>query len=101
MLSWGQSAGAMSVAAHMLGNGGKHDDLFRGAFMHSGSLIPIGDMHGAQVFYDNLVKDADCAGAHDTLQCLRHLPFDRLKAAIDKSPVFVEVCTAPRIVVMV
>ncbi|THH27529.1 hypothetical protein EUX98_g6648 [Antrodiella citrinella] len=85
---WGQSAGAMSVAAHMLTNGGNNEGLFRGAFMQSGSLLPLGDMQGAQVFYDNLVADAGCEGAFDTLRCLRYIPFHRLKAAMDKSPGF-------------
>ncbi|THH27887.1 hypothetical protein EUX98_g6289 [Antrodiella citrinella] len=85
---WGESAGAMSAAAHMLTNGGNNDGLFRGAYMQSGSLLPFGDVQGAQVFYDGLVADAGCEGAIDTLQCLRHIPFDRLKAAIDMSPSF-------------
>lgn len=33
----GQSAGANSVAAQMLANGGQTEDLFRGAILQSGS----------------------------------------------------------------
>lgn len=84
----------MSVAAHMLTNGGNNDGLFRGAYMQSGSLVPLDNIQGPQVYYDDLVADAGCKGAADTLQCLRHIPFDRVKDAIDMSPSFLspQVC---------
>ncbi len=46
--SWGESAGAISVASHMLINGGDTEGLFRGAFMQSGSPIPVGDIEHGQ-----------------------------------------------------
>ncbi|KAI0718159.1 carotenoid ester lipase precursor [Cerioporus squamosus] len=70
---WGESAGAISVALQMLTNGGNTEGLFRG-----GSCNP-GD-------YDRLVAETGCSGAADTLQCLRQVPFQTLKAAVDKSP---------------
>lgn len=39
--SWGESAGAISVALQMLTNGGNTEGLFRGGFMQSGSPIPV------------------------------------------------------------
>jgi len=47
--SWGQSAGAISVSLQMLAYGGNSSDLFRGAFMQSGSPIPVGNLTGGQV----------------------------------------------------
>ena len=86
MRSWGESAGAISVGLHMIANGGDNEGLFRGAFMQSGSPIPVGDISHGQKYYDAIVSQTNCSGASDTLQCLRQLPFDTLKAAVDASP---------------
>lgn len=83
---WGESAGATSAALHMVTNGGDTEGLFRGAFMQSGSPIPVGDITHGQQFYDALVSDTGCAGSSDTLQCLREVPFNQLKAAVNESP---------------
>ena len=85
-LRWGESAGAISVALQMLTNGGDTEGLFRGAFMQSGSPIPVGDITEGQQFYDALVDSAGCARAMDTLQCLREAPFETLMNAINQSP---------------
>ena len=84
--SWGESAGAISVAMHMVANGGNAEGLFRAAFMESGSALPVGDITDGQPHYDALVQQTGCAGSSDTLQCLRELPFDTFKAAMDMSP---------------
>ncbi|KAI0694774.1 carotenoid ester lipase precursor [Earliella scabrosa] len=83
---WGESAGAISVALQMLANGGNTEGLFRGAFMQSGSPIPVGDIENGQSDYDTLVAKTGCSGAKDTLQCLRDVPFATLKKAVDSSP---------------
>ncbi|KAI0754517.1 carotenoid ester lipase precursor [Daedaleopsis nitida] len=83
---WGESAGAISVALQMVTNGGDTEGLFRGAFMQSGSPIPVGDLSHGQGDYDAIVAQTGCSGASDTLQCLRHVPFETLKKAVDKSP---------------
>jgi acetylcholinesterase len=46
--SWGQSAGAISVALQMIANDGDNEGLFRGAFMMSGSPIPVGAVDSDQ-----------------------------------------------------
>ena len=86
--SWGESAGAISAALQMVTNGGDTEGLFRGAFMESGAVLPNGDISLAQQDYDNLVRAAGCAGADDTLACLRQVPFPVLKAAVNTSPTF-------------
>ncbi|OSC98005.1 carotenoid ester lipase precursor [Trametes coccinea BRFM310] len=83
---WGESAGAISVALHLITNGGNSEGLFRGAFMQSGSPIPVGDISHGQADYDALVSETGCTGAADTLQCLRQVPYDTLKKAVDASP---------------
>ncbi|TFY69725.1 hypothetical protein EVG20_g3020 [Dentipellis fragilis] len=83
---WGESAGAISVALHLLTNGGNPEGLFRAAFMESGSPIPVGDISHGQPYYDDLVQRTECTGSSDTLECLRQVPYSKLKAAMDKSP---------------
>jgi hypothetical protein len=78
-----QSAGAISVALQMIVNGGNTEGLFHGAFMQSGAVIPRGDISLGQQDYDDLVRETGCAGAEDTLECLRQLPFATLKKAMD------------------
>lgn len=84
--SWGESAGAISVSLHMLANGGNTEGLFRAGVMESGAPIPVGDIENGQIYYDSIVADTGCSGAADTLQCLREVPYDKLKAAIDNTP---------------
>ncbi|KAF9042809.1 carotenoid ester lipase precursor [Hymenopellis radicata] len=87
---WGQSAGAISVALHMLINDGNHEGLFRGAFMQSGAPIPVGDIEHGQKDYDAIVQKTGCASSADTLACLRKVKFRKLKKAVDASPFMME-----------
>ncbi|KAH9968418.1 Alpha/Beta hydrolase protein [Lactifluus volemus] len=64
---WGESAGAISVALHMLVNNGNQEGLFRGAIMQSGGPVPVGDIEHGQPYYDALVKNAGCGSSSDTL----------------------------------
>ena len=86
--SWGQSAGAFSIGLQMLGNGGNTEGLFHAAFMNSGSVFPVGDVLGGQIYYDEVVTAAGCEHAPDTLQCLREVPYLTLQAAMDTTPHF-------------
>ncbi|KAF9049515.1 carotenoid ester lipase precursor [Hymenopellis radicata] len=83
---WGQSAGAISVATHLIANDGNSEGLFRAAFMQSGSPLPVGDIEHGQKNYDDIVSKTGCTGSPDTLACLRTVPYQTLKAAIDASP---------------
>ncbi|KAK0625075.1 Alpha/Beta hydrolase protein [Bombardia bombarda] len=85
---WGESAGAISVLDQMaLYNGNNKYNgkaLFRGAIMNSGSVIPADpvDCPKGQAVYNQVVSQAGCSSAADTLACLRALPYDKyLKAA--------------------
>lgn len=70
----------------MMAFGGNTDGLFRGAFMQSGGPIPVGSVTNGQVYYDQIVSSTGCSGSTDTLECLRQLPFETLKAAVDETP---------------
>lgn len=54
--------------------------------MQSGSPIPVGDISHGQVFYNQIVNATGCAGASDTLDCLREVPYQELKDAINDTP---------------
>ena len=43
-LSWGESAGSISVSLQMVTNGGDTEGLFRAAFMESGSPLATSDI---------------------------------------------------------
>ncbi|KAE9396133.1 alpha beta-hydrolase [Gymnopus androsaceus JB14] len=83
---WGESAGAISVALHMVTNGGDTEGLFRAGFMESGSPIPVGSITDGQVYYDEIVEFCGCSDSDDTLDCLRDAPYDTLVDAINQTP---------------
>ncbi|KIK61899.1 hypothetical protein GYMLUDRAFT_243065 [Collybiopsis luxurians FD-317 M1] len=87
---WGESAGAISASLHMLANGGDPQGLFRAAFMESGSPISLGDITNGQKYYDQLVHATGCSESSDSLECLRSVPYPRLKAAVDATPNILE-----------
>lgn len=82
----GESAGAISVGLQMVTNGGNNEGLFRGAFMQSGSPIPVGDITHGQVYYDDIVASVGCTAATDTLACLRTVSWAALSDAINATP---------------
>ena len=71
-------------------NNGDQEGLFRGAIMQSGGPIPVGDIDnaGGQEVYDTFVKSVACENTPDTLECLRNVPYPKLKYAMDASPNF-------------
>lgn len=70
----------------MITNNGNTEGLFRGAIMESGAPVPVGDIENGQIYYDQIVRDTGCSGSTDTLQCLREVDYNTLKAAIDATP---------------
>ena len=89
---WGESAGAISVFDQMALYDGDNTyngkPLFRGAIMNSGSVIPADpvDCPKGQVVYDTVVKNAGCASAADTLQCLRTKDYTTFLNAANSVP---------------
>jgi carboxylesterase type B len=86
LCSWGESAGAISTAAHLVTNGGDNEGLFRAAIMDSGAPLYVGDITHGQPSYDFIVAQTGCSGAHDTLECLREAPFESLMRATNSTP---------------
>ena len=74
------------MALQMLTNGGNTEGLFRGAFMESGSPIPVGDITEGQAYYNTLVNLTGCSDASNTLECLRGVSYDTLMDAINTTP---------------
>ncbi|KAF8987712.1 carotenoid ester lipase precursor [Cyathus striatus] len=66
---WGESAGSISAAMHLVNNNGNTDGLFRAAVMQSGTLKPLYDIKDKQSVYDQLVSDTGCGGSQDTFAC--------------------------------
>ena len=84
---WGQSAGGISVGSQIVTNRGDSEGLFRGAIIQSGSPQTATDTSNGQQHYDKLVNDMGCFGAGDTLDCLRNVPYEKLKQGVeDLSP---------------
>ncbi|KAI1781252.1 sterol esterase [Hypoxylon cercidicola] len=89
---WGESAGAISVYDQMALYGGDNTyngkKLFRAAIMNSGSVVPADpvDCPRAQGIYDTVVREAGCASAADTLDCLRNTDYDTLLHATNSVP---------------
>jgi carboxylesterase type B len=89
---WGESAGAISVAAQMIlfdgDNTYKDKPLFRGAIMNSGSIIPTDplDSPKAQAVYDQVIDSAGCADTDDSLKCLRELDYTSFLNAVTSVP---------------
>lgn len=70
----------------MLLNNGNTEGLFRAAWMDSGAPISIGSYTHGQKWYDAAVQYTGCAGANDTLTCLRTVPYDTLQAYFLTTP---------------
>jgi len=89
---WGESAGAISVYDHLIINGGDHTykgkAMFRGAIMNSGSVIPAVPVNHPkpQAVYDQVVREAGCQQAANTLNCLRSKRPPQFLAAANSLP---------------
>jgi triacylglycerol lipase len=88
----GESAGAISVFDQMAlfdgDNTYKGKPLFRAAIMDSGSVVPADPLDSVKgnTIYDQVVREAGCANAADTLQCLREVDFDTFQRAATAPP---------------
>ncbi|CCX04335.1 Similar to Lipase 1; acc. no. P79066 [Pyronema omphalodes CBS 100304] len=70
---WGQSAGAQSVGAHLVGWGGDTEGLFRGAISQSGGPISYEGFRNITFLddhYAQLLNSTNCT----SLDCLRTVP---------------------------
>lgn len=80
----GVSAGAYSVGAHFVANGGRDDGLFHAGIAQSGSaMLPSTFLSLAEqdLHYEKIISKANCSSATNSLDCLRDLDTKALKAA--------------------
>ncbi|KAL8340747.1 hypothetical protein RB601_006717 [Gaeumannomyces tritici] len=89
---WSESAGSRSVAAQMLAYDGRDDKLYRGAILQSGTGFdtdfgeaPPPTSDAWQNHYDAVAAKVGCAGAADSLACLRAVPAWTLSDAINST----------------
>ncbi|ODQ80424.1 hypothetical protein BABINDRAFT_35845 [Babjeviella inositovora NRRL Y-12698] len=89
---FGESAGSMSVAHHLIANSGdntyKGEPLFRAAIMQPGSVLPSLEIDSAypQLIFDTVADAAGCDAASDKLECLRNVPYDTMAVASNSVP---------------
>lgn len=81
---WGQSAGAGSVVAQVIANGGKTEPSLFSKALASSPFWPKTykyDDVEAQAIYDQLVELTGCAGESDTLGCLKGVDVQVIRTA--------------------
>ncbi|GAA6061450.1 hypothetical protein JCM10212_005653 [Sporobolomyces blumeae] len=90
---WGESAGAFSVAGHILGYGLNSTNLFRGAIMESGAVSLYAVNNASSTYspdekqaetYATIVEKAGCSASDDSkqLECLRGLSLDKFNSSV-------------------
>jgi carboxylesterase type B len=86
---WGESAGAISVAYHLVSYGGRGGEgLFRAAILVSGfetGANPKANASELEAGYQNIVSNAGCPDAKDTVSCLRNASFDKIYPGVQVS----------------
>ncbi|KAL2914665.1 hypothetical protein HK105_205804 [Polyrhizophydium stewartii] len=77
--AWGQSAGAISIATHMV-SGNANRQLFDRAILHSGALLPFAATPATQqASFNALAAALGCSAAtRPVLECLRAVPAQTL-----------------------
>ncbi|KAI1000505.1 hypothetical protein K3495_g7690 [Podosphaera aphanis] len=77
----GDSAGAGSVALHLVAYNGRNESLFQSAIMESVFFPTQRTVSDLEYQYDAFVTLANCSSSNDTLTCLRNTPTSTLKNA--------------------
>ncbi|KAK6525129.1 hypothetical protein TWF694_005275 [Orbilia ellipsospora] len=83
---FGESAGGFSVGFQQIAYSGRDDGLFSGAIMESGTAVhykPFPHPDTYQKNYDTVLQATGCAGATDSLQCLRTVDARKLSDAFN------------------
>ncbi|KAL2916336.1 hypothetical protein HK105_204092 [Polyrhizophydium stewartii] len=76
--AWGESAGAITIATHMV-SGDVTKPLFDRAILQSGGLFAFGNIPPiTQGGFDSLVAAVGCSGKTPVLDCLRKVPAQKL-----------------------
>lgn len=78
---WGESAGSFAVGQLTMSYGGQTDNLFHRTIQESGSAATAwyNGSDWYQPIYNNIVNQANCSNAIDTLACLRTVPYEAMR----------------------
>ena len=85
---FGESAGSLAIATHMVLNNGNPDGLFRAAIMASGGIMKLKDYHHAQDTFDFIAEKSGCGSASDKIACLRSANYSVIYDAVQQVPNF-------------
>lgn len=85
---FGESAGSMSIATHLVLNDGNPEGLFRGAIMASGGALKVKDYKQEQPTFDFFARCTGCDSSGDKLDCLRRADFNKLYNCLQQIPNF-------------
>lgn len=85
---FGESAGSLTIADHMLLNDGNHEGLFRGAIMASGVASKLRDYRQAPGTFDFIASASGCGASNDKVDCLRKAPYSKIFSAVQTLPNF-------------
>jgi carboxylesterase type B len=85
---YGESAGSLAIATHLVLNDGNPEGLFHGAIMASGGIAKVKDIHTDQYIFDFIVEQSGCGSANDKLACLKVAPYKKVYNAVQQLPNF-------------
>lgn len=85
---WGESAGSMSIATHLVLNDGDPEGLFHSAIMMSGGPGKFQNYHRGQEYFDKYADDVGCGNSTDKIRCIRQVPYEVAYAAVQAQPNF-------------
>lgn len=85
---FGESAGSLATATHLVLNDGDPEGLFSSAIMASGAIMKLKDYHYGQEVFDFIADHAGCGSASDKVNCLRKADYKDLYNAVQQQPPF-------------
>lgn len=83
---FGESAGSLSIATHMVLNDGDPDGLFSQAIMASGGIMKLKDYHRTQATFDFIAEHSGCGNTVDKIDCLRKVNYSSIYNAVQQVP---------------
>lgn len=88
VMIFGESAGSIAIAIHMLLNDGNPDGLFNSAIMLSGGVSKFDDFNRGQATFDAVMKSIGCGDSGDKISCFKKADYQKIYAAVQEQPNF-------------
>lgn len=85
---FGESAGSIAIATHMVLNDGDTEGLFHGAIMASGGILKLRGVTQDQYIFDFIAEQSGCGSAADKVACLKIVDYSRLYNVVQQIPNF-------------